>query len=503
MSERGRLHGEPSEVVVRHILEPAFREELSRYWAGLIWAQRAHGVMLAETGIVDAAVVAALLDGLDGLERDGLAPNERDGRLDLFFNVEQALARRVGADAAGRLHTGRSRNDLQATYQRMAVRERLLQLEETTLRARAACLALGAQHAATLLPGYTHMQVAQPITAGHWATAIHDSFARDSRRLAGAYQAINQCPLGAAALAGTSWPIDRRRTATLLGFDGLIENTLDAVASRDYLIDTSTAAAAVLTTCSRCATDLLLWSTWEFGFIELDDGYASISSIMPQKKNPLALEHCRARAAHGLAALTSVLALFKGIPFTHTRDTGKESFPPVFAALDQAEATVQLLSGVLDTLDIDVDRAQQAAGAGFSTATDLADALVRERGLSFRAAHQVVSVLVRRAIERGLGADALTPELLDEAAMEAIGQPVSLSSALVRRALDPRSAVEARSMTGGPAPQETRRMVADRVSALASERQQLTARHEALRQARVELDEAMARVRGTAQPASA
>lgn len=487
MSERGRLSGEPAEAVVLHILEPTLREEIAHYWTSCSWAQRAHAVMLAETGILERQSAAAILEGLAGVERDGLGPEDLDPRLDLFFNVERALGRRVGEDRAGRLHTGRSRNDLQATYQRMAVRDHLHELQVEVVTLRAVCLDLATEHVATLIPGYTHLQVAQPITLGHWAIAIHDSLARDSQRLVWAYDFANQSPLGAGALAGTGWPIDRRRTAALLGFDGLVENTLDAVASRDYLIDALAAVSATLTTASRCATDLLLWSSWEFGLVELDDAYAGISSIMPQKKNPLTLEHCRARAAHGLAALVSVLAVLKGIPFTHTRDSGKEAFHLVFDAFTQATATVQLLTGVLSTLRIDRERAARAASTGFATVTDLADALVAEHGLSFRAAHQVVSVLVRRAMERGLDVSGISTDLVVEASAEVLGRPLSVSADMLQRALDPRANVEARSLIGGPAAIEVRRMLADRRDRGAADERALAGRRGALEAARADL----------------
>lgn len=491
MSERGRLRGEPAERVVRHVLEPTLREDLAHYWAPFLWIQRAHAVMLSERGILGPATALELIRAVDALDREGLAPESLDPRSDLFFSVEGELGRRVGDDAAGRLHTGRSRNDLQATYQRMAVRERILDVRAELAGVRRACLALAEAHAETLLPGYTHLQAAQPISLGHWALAVGDSFARDDARLAAAFDAANRCPLGAAALAGTSWPIDRHRTAALLGFDGLLENTLDAVASRDYLIDALAAVAAALTTASRCATDLLLWTTWEFGLVELDDAYAGISSIMPQKKNPGALEHCRARAAHGLAALASVLAVLKGIPFTHTRDTGKEAFHLVFDAFEQAIGTTNVLAGALETLQVDPERTARAAGVGFATVTDLADALVREHGLSFRAAHRVVGRLVRLALERGLDAVSMNPELLAVAAVEVLGRPLRLSPVAMARALDPRENVVARALPGGPAPAEVRRMLANRQAALDADRRDLDGRWAGLRAARDRLDAAV------------
>jgi argininosuccinate lyase len=396
----------------------------------------------------------------------------------------------VGEDVAGRLHIGRSRNDLQATYQRMAVRERLLNLWQDVLAVRDACIELAFAHAATILPGYTHLQVAQPITVGHWAIAVHDSFARDTKRLDQAYDVTNHCPLGAAALAGTGWPIDRQCTASFLGFDRLVENTLDAVASRDYLIDALAAVSAVLTSASRCATDLLLWTTQEFGFVVLDDAYAGISSIMPQKKNPLALEHCRARAAHGLGALASVLAVLKGIPLTHTRDTGKEIFHWVFDAFDQAVGTVELLTGVLRTMHVDSERMGRAALAGFATATELADTLVREFGLSFRSAHRIVSAMVQRAVEHELDASGLTPELLADVSTEVLGRPLHLRADALMRALDLEANVQARSLIGGPAPRVVLRALDERRHALNDDRARLGERWNALRDAHARLDTA-------------
>ncbi len=462
--------------LVRELMQPTLRRDYALFFRHLMAINRAHVVMLAERDILDVPGAARILQGLAEVERT-LGPDSLHEELDLYFNVERALGERIGP-VAGRLHTARSRNDLQAGYQRLAVREALAGLAEDVLALRAALLDLAERHAETVMPGYTHGQPAQPITFGHYLLGVHDAFARDWERLDLAWQRTNRSPLGAGALATTGFPIDRRLVAELLGFDGLIENSLDAVASRDYLLEGLAACVGVASTASRISADLITWSAWEYRFVEVADGYARGSSIMPQTKNPLAVEHTRAKLAHVLAAFTSVAALTKGLPFTHSRDTGSEAFHLAFDGFAQTGLTARILAAALATLVVHPERMAAAAEQGYSTATELADTIVRRCGLPFRIAHEIVGSVVARAIRDHRSVRDWTLDDIRETAVEHGADVSALTADELRTALEATRNVAVRAVPGGPAPAEVRRMLAARRAAFASEQARLASRRE-------------------------
>lgn len=455
----------------RELMHPTLVRDYERFFRHFMAINRAHVVMLAERRILETSDAATILRGLAEVEQE-LTPETLREDLDLYFNVERALAERIGS-AAGRMHTARSRNDLQAGYQRLAVRDALRSLAEDILALRSTLLHLAEQHTHTIMPGYTHGQPAQPITFGHYLLAVHDAFARDWQRIVLAWQRTNRSPLGAGALATTGFPIDRQCVAELLGFDGLIENSLDAVASRDYLLEALAACVGAASTASRISADLITWSAWEYRYVEVADGYASGSSIMPQKKNPLALEHTRAKLAHVLAAYTSVATLTKGLPFTHSRDTGSEAFQLAFEGFAQVGLTARVLKAVLDSLVVHRERMAAAAEQGYATATELADTLVRRCGLPFRTAHDIVGALVARSIQEDRSVREWT---LDDVRLVAAAHGADISELTpddLREALEASRNVAARAVEGGPAPDEVRRMLAARRDALARDQTHL------------------------------
>ncbi len=451
---RERLKSAPAEEIVTYLIAPRLFEEAGTIFPIMSRINQAHVVMLVERQILPREVGGTILAGLARLAKGGVDALKLDpGKEDLYFNVEAALSADIGADTGGRMHTGRSRNDLYATIQRMKARATGNDMARRALLLQSRLLDAAEANARTVMTGYTHMQPGQPITVGHYLSGVAQALQRDSWRILDAYRSLNLSPLGAGGLATTGFPIDRFRTAALLGFDGIVENSLDAVGSRDYVSDLIYAFATAAITVSRLCHDLHVWYTFEFGFIDIDDAIAGTSSIMPQKKNPSPIEHLKAKAAHQIGALVSSLAAQKTAPFTHGREVGNESVALFKEAAHQMEATLALADAVVRGLRFRADNMLDDARRNYCTLTELADTMVRHRGLSFRTAHEVVGALARVAADRRLaGSHAITAELVDEVAVEVTGKPLSLTEAELKAALDPAFNVEQRRVPGGPAP---------------------------------------------------
>ena len=487
---RERLKSPPAEEIVRYLIWPRMVAEAGAIFPLMDRVNRAHLVMLSERAILAPAVVAALARSLTRIAREGVEALTLDPQKeDLYFNVEAAVIAELGADIGGQLHTGRSRNDLYATIQRMKLREAALDITDRTLRLIDRLLEVAARETETVMTGYTHMQPGQPITVGHYLSGVAQALQRDAQRMLDAWKSINLCPLGAGGLATTGFPIDRARTAALLGFDDFIENSLDAVGSRDYVTDLLYAFSTAAITVSRLAHDLHVWYTFEFGFLDIDDSIAGTSSIMPQKKNPSPIEHLKAKAAHPIGALMSALAAIKTTPFTHGREVANESTASFAAARDQVEAILALADLVLRGLHFRKQAMLDDARRNYCTLTELADALVRQRGLSFRTAHEIVGALARAATEEGLaGSHQLSPALVNRVATEVTGRTLDLTEAELTPVLDPRFNVAQRSVPGGPAPAAVEAAIAHGRAALAAKREILAHRRAALQAAETSLD---------------
>jgi argininosuccinate lyase len=352
----------------------------------------------------------------------------------------------------------------------MALRGRLIGVVEALLELRQSALDLAARHVHTVMPGYTHTQHAQPISLGYYLLSAGDVLARDHTRLQGALAHCNLSPLGAGALTTTGFPIDREGVARRLGFAGLVESAYDAVSARDDVHEAAAALAILMTGLSRVATDLQSWNTAEFAFIELADQFSSVSSIMPQKKNPQALEYLKAAAAQVTGALTAVLAASKNTSYSDVNDGVSSINVPVLEAADKARAAIRVMRGVLETMTPRPEAMARAAADGYGTATELADVIVRETGLSFRKAHNIVGRVVREAIERGRTAPEITSADLDRASQALFGVPLGIAPGAVGRALDPVANLASRTVTGGPAEAEMQRMLAARQAALSEAR---------------------------------
>ncbi len=428
-----------------------------RLWRQDIAGSRAHVAMLGATGILSGADAAAIDAGLvrvhDEFARDGVPVDL--ALEDIHMTVESRLAALIGP-VAGRLHTARSRNDQVATDFRLWVRDAIDTADAALHLLQGALLARAAEHADTITPGFTHLQIAQPVTLGHHLMAYHAMIARDRSRFADARVRANRCPLGAAALAGTGFPIDRTMTAAALGFDAPMGNSLDAVSDRDFALDYLAAASSCALHLSRLAEEIILWASQMVGFVKLPDAYSTGSSIMPQKRNPDAAELVRGHAGRIVGAHVALMVTMKGLPLAYSKDM-QDDKPPLFEVDDLLGLSIAAMTGMVETLLFDTARMRSAAGSGFSTATDLADWLVREKDVPFREAHHIVGAAVKAA--------------------EAADCPLAALPVAVARGIDPRldaaalsmltidASVASRASFGGTAPDQVRARIAEAVAA--------------------------------------
>lgn len=449
--------------IVEHVMRP-FLKDMGNYFDVHLRIHKAHVVMLGETRLVAPNECAELLSALRQLGNAGVGGMDLHPDTDLYMQME-AFVRAHAPQAGGKMHMGRSRNDLYACAARMMTRDKLSAVLASVLSLQQAVLARAREHALTVMPGYTHLQHAEPVTLGHFLLAFHDALARDVVRLSDAYATANQNALGAAALAGSSLAIDRRRTADLLGFDGVVENSYDAVAARDYILQAATAVAVLASTIARVVDTMIVWSTSEFGMLEMPDSYAYTSSIMPQKRNPgYFFESVRSKAARVEGDLTAALFTLKGTTFIQSRETSFEVTVPVFRALEEARGAVEIMGGAITSMIVRDKRMHDNCADEFSGATEIANFLVKDQGLDFRSAYQVVASMVRVAHEQGLHPRDVNAALIEGAARSELGRSIAVTDAQVRRALDPVGNVELKVTLGSPCRTEVLRMLDHRES---------------------------------------
>lgn len=418
----------------------------------------AHVLMLDKQKINDRKVTRQILSALLVLYEVGIPDEAFDTRFeDVHAGIESLLIESAGPDVGGRMHMGRSRNDEVATCIRIKLREELLKQMAALVTVRQVLLAIAAKHTTSVMPGFTHLQHAQPTTLAHHLLAYEQAFSRDFDRLKDAYARVNLSPLGAAAFASTGYPISREYTASLLGFDGLVENSMDAVATRDFALEALADLSIMMVTTSRLCEELIIWSTSFVKFVTLDDAFCSTSSIMPQKKNPDTAEIMRAKSASVFGAFTGALMTVKGLPMSYNRDL-QELTPNIWRGIHDAKVSLRLLSDMLASAEFDTKRMKEEAGKGFSTATELADTLVRSYGLPFRTAHNIVG----RAVMKG----SLSLATLEAAAQE-VGPKISLkkkglTKEKIDEVLDVNYSLNLRKAPGGPAPAATKRAITGR-----------------------------------------
>jgi argininosuccinate lyase len=441
----GRFESEPDAIMQEINASIDFDKALA---AQDIAGSRAHAEMLADRGIISADAAAQIVAGLDTV-----AAEIAEGRFafsraleDIHMNVEARLAELIG-EPAGRLHTARSRNDQVAADFRLWVRDAIDAIDGQIRALQTAFATKAEAYADAVMPGFTHLQSAQPVTFGHHLLAYVEMLSRDRSRFADCRRRLNESPLGAAALAGTAFPIDRRATAAALGFDRPMANSIDAVSDRDFALEALAAASICAVHLSRFAEEIVLWCTAQFGFVRLSDRFTTGSSIMPQKRNPDAAELVRAKTGRIVGALSALTVVMKGLPLAYSKDM-QEDKEQVFDALPALSLSLAAMAGMVDDMQPDREAMRAAAGAGYSTATDLADWLVREAGLPFREAHHVTGRIVATAAERGVALDALPLDTL-QAAHPAITEAVY-------GVLSAEASVASRTSEGGTAPDNVR-----------------------------------------------
>jgi argininosuccinate lyase len=427
-------------------------------WRQDIAASKAHVAMLGACRVVSSEDALAIERGLDKVaseyEHDGV-PEDWDLE-DIHMTTESRLAELIG-DAAGRLHTARSRNDQVATDFKLWVRDAIDQADAGIAALQQALVTRAGEHADSIMPGFTHLQTAQPVTLGHHLMAYYEMLRRDRSRFHDARVRLNECPLGSAALAGTGFAIDREMTAQALGFDRATANSLDAVSDRDFALDYLSAAAQCALHLSRLAEEFVIWASQPFGFVRMPDSLSTGSSIMPQKKNPDAAELVRGHSGRIVGALTALMVTMKGLPLAYSKDM-QDDKPPVFEAAGLLGLSLAAMTGMVAEAEFRTERMRQAAELGYATATDLADWLVREAGLPFREAHHVTGAAVKLAEGKGVALDALSLAEL-QAIDGRIGEGVFA-------ALSVEASVAARTSHGGTAPEQVRKRIAEARRAL-------------------------------------
>ncbi|MGJ0237957.1 argininosuccinate lyase [Novosphingobium fluoreni] len=430
-------------------------------WRQDIRASKAHVTMLGAMGIVSAEDAVTIVKGLDAVavEYEAHGVPEDWNLEDIHMTTESRLAELIGP-VAGRLHTARSRNDQVATDFRLWVRDAMDDADAGLRALQGALVARAGEHAESIMPGFTHLQTAQPVTLGHHLMAYYEMIARDRSRFADARKRLNKSPLGAAALAGTGFPIDREMTAQALGFDGPTANSLDSVSDRDFALDYLMAASQCALHLSRLAEEFIIWASQPFGFVALPDSLSTGSSIMPQKKNPDAAELVRGHAGRISGCLVSLMMTMKGLPLAYSKDM-QDDKPPVFEAAGLLALSIAAMTGMVAETRFRTDRMRAAAELGFATATDLADWLVRQADIPFREAHHITGAAVKLAEQRGVP--------LDQLPLADLKQIDNRIDERVFSSLSVEASVAARKSHGGTAPDEVRKRVADARQALEGE----------------------------------
>jgi argininosuccinate lyase len=427
----------------------------------VISINKAHVVMLIEQKIIQPQDGAKILKALAKQEGSKLDPFAED----VHMAVEEAVLAETGPEVGGNLHIAKSRNDQVATAIRVQLRKELLTVMSALLDMQQSLLETAKKHVGTIILEYTHLQPAQPVTFAHYLLSHYDALGRDLQRLQGAYERVNLCPLGAGALATTSFSINRKKTAELLGFDDVLENSIDAVGSRDFIVETNAALTLIAVNLSRLAEDLIIWSSPDFGTVELPDEFTSTSSIMPQKKNPEVLEVIRARASHALGDYVAATAALKSLPTTYNLDF-QEITPKLWAVTDNLKASLNIFAKLIPNLKIS-SNVEDKAAAGFVGATELANMLVRKYNVAFRTAHKVTGALVKALIDSKKTLLDATPQLLGEVAKESANLTLNVKKEDIAECTNPRKLVETYKVQGGPSPVEVKRVLALKTENLA------------------------------------
>ena len=429
------------------------RKDDARLADAVLAINKAHVAMLVEQKIIQKQDGAKILLALQKIDGKKLDPNAED----VHMAVEEEVLAATGPEVGGNLHIAKSRNDQVTTAIRMALRTELINILQRAIDMQQSLLETAAKHTQTIILEYTHLQPAQPVTFAHYLLSHVEALGRDIERLQAAYGHVNLCPLGAGALATTSFLINRKTTAVLLGFDAVLENSIDAVGSRDYVLETQSALTLLAVDLSRLAEDLIIWSSPEFGTIELPDEFTSTSSIMPQKKNPEVLEVIRARASYALGDFVASVAAIKSLPTTYNLDF-QEVTPKLWASTDNLSATLRIFAKIIPDLKV-MGNIENKAAAGFVGATELANILVREYNVAFRTSHKIVGAIVKNLIDSKQTLLDATPELLSKVAKVSANIELTVKKQDLIECTNPRKLIETYKVQGGPSPAEVERAI--------------------------------------------
>ncbi|MFD2922335.1 argininosuccinate lyase [Halobacillus naozhouensis] len=448
----------PGKMYVEALLKPVFYDQRDHLFHAMFRIHRAHTIMLEEQGILTHEEKVNILKGIEQIA--SADPNQLEyssAYEDLFFLVESRIGECIGEELAGKMHIAKSRNDMGEAMYRIVIRDYIKRVIHETENLSEALLTQAEQHVDSVMPAHTHTQPAQPTTLGHYLVAVYDNLQRDITRLKQAYQTVNQSPMGAAAITTTGFPINRERMVELLGFDGLIENSYDAIAAGDYLIEAGQALVSLMTNIGRWIQELLRMASREVGLLKVSDAYVQVSSIMPQKRNPVSVEHSRALASSAAAEGMAVVHMVHNTPYGDINDTEDDLQPHIYNGYRKGSRVLRLMHAVILTMEFDKERARKQARENLITITELADVLARDYGIAFRTAHQKASMIAKKAMH-------LKKELY-EVSLSQINEwigDVELKKEDWEAIIDPVCFVERRKVTGGPNPDVVREMITRR-----------------------------------------
>lgn len=491
--QRGKMKKAPAKELVDYLIRPAIATDLERSYQTLLDINKAHVLMLAKQGIIEKDVAKQILQvtqdiaGMQAHPEFEIIPDVED----LYFNFERYLIKRTSLEIGGQQHTARSRNDMFATEIRYDTRRYFLTLCEHFNNLRRSFLKIARENTDAVMSGYTHLQPSEPITLAHYCSAILNAMARDYERMTHVWKTVNQCPLGGGSMGSTTFDIDRHYTAKLLGFDKPLENSLDCVAGRDFTLELAAAMSTAGLTFSRIAMDLTLWATPEYGYIELDDSVSGCSSIMPQKKNPIALEHVRAKSGHLEAFYVSLCTGMKNVPYMHCRDISTESVRYFWTAMTEFLQDADLLNASLREMKVHKEHMVESARRNFCTVTELANYLVRIDKISFREAHEIVADVVGYLNEKHLMADQITLEELNMFCQKLFNFTSKLTAEDLKAALDPVKNAQSKSCWGGTAEAEVSRQLDVIEAQIEKDEAERKARLAQIDQAKVDLEKAV------------
>lgn len=488
--KRGKISKPPASELVEYLFRPAIETDLQRSYQTIVDINRAHVIMLEEEGIIKKDVASEILKVTQEISQMQANPQFEitPDVEDLYFNMERYLIKKTGIHIGGQQHTGRSRNDMIATLIRIDSRTYYFKLCELFNELRTSLLEFAEANTETVFSGYTHLQPSEPITMAHYCSAILNALERDYTRISNAFYSLNNCPLGGCAMASTSFPINRQTTSDLLGFSKPMNNSIDCVAARDYVVEIISSFSIMANNLSRLAQDLYIWSTPEFNYIEVDDSVAACSSIMPQKKNPITLEHIKSKAAHLEAFYISVFSALKNTPYTHARDISCESIKYYWTALQEVEAILKLSTVTIRTLKVKKDQMLKKAQENFCSVTELANYLVRYDNISFRAAHEIVASIVNYMLVNNKKSDEIDKEIINKSYKELFQKQTNLTNAQIMNALNPLLNVGGKKTKGGSNPAEVKHQLAQIKKQLKRDEKSLMERVNFVKLAKTSLD---------------